>query len=139
MNVSVEFTTETKARPEKLWDILTNVEGWPSWQGTPYVKLSKPGRITEGSTFMATLGRMKWNLVVTKAEKPLKIIWAARCPGLKAVHEWEFKEEPEKTKIVTRENMTGWLLFLTYPMAKKNLAEADAKWLADLKTAAERS
>lgn len=137
MKISVEYSIEVQTRAEKLWDILADVEAWPSWQGTPFVKLSKPGRIAEGSTFAATLSGTKWNLVVMKAERPHKIIWAARRFGLKAVHEWEFKEEIEKTRVTTRENMTGWLLFLTYSIARKRLAAADEKWLADLKTTAE--
>lgn len=139
MKISVEFNTEVQTGAEKLWDILTNVEAWPSWQGTNFVKLSKPGRVVEGSTFEAALGGMKWELVVTQAEKPHKIIWTGRRLGLQAVHEWKFKEEAGKTRIITRENMTGWLLFLTYPIARKRLATTDEKWLADLKTTAERS
>ena len=139
MKISVEFVIEVQARAEKLWDVLTDVEAWHGWQGTPFVKLSKPGRIIEGSAFVAVLGGMKWNLVVTKADRPYKIIWEGRRLGLRAVHEWEFKEEQGKTKAVTRENMTGWLLILTYPIARQRLAEADEKWLADLKTTAERS
>jgi hypothetical protein len=84
-----------------------------------------------------TLGGMKWNLFVTKAERPHKIIWEGRRLGIKCVHEWEFKKENENTRVETRENMTGWFLFLTYPIARKRLAAADEKWLDDLKTAAE--
>jgi hypothetical protein len=137
MKISVEYSLEVQARAEKLWDVLTDVEAWPGWQGTPFVKLSKPGRIIEDSAFVAVLGGMKWNLVVTKADRPYKIIWEGRRLGLRAVHEWEFKEEQEKTRATTRENITGWLLFLTYPIARKRLAEADEKWLNDLKVKAE--
>ena len=55
MEIKVEYKVEVKAEAEKIWDILTDVESWPSWQGTPYVKLSAPGRIQEGSTFAASL------------------------------------------------------------------------------------
>jgi uncharacterized protein YndB with AHSA1/START domain len=137
MKVSVEFSTEVQASAEKLWVILTDVEVWPDWQGTTFIKLTKPGSVVEGSAFIATLGGMKWNLVMTKAERPHKIIWAAKRFGLNAIHEWEFKEEAGKTRVTTRENMTGWLLFLTYPIARKRLAAAEEKWLDDLKTAAE--
>lgn len=139
MKVSVEFTTEVQAGAQKIWDVLTDAEAWPTWQGTNFVKLSKPGRITEGSTFKASLGGVKWNLVVTKAEKPYKLIWEGRRSGLKGVHEWEFQEESGKTKAVTREDITGWLLFLTYPIARKRLAAADEKWLANLKVKAQSS
>lgn len=139
MSISVEYSLETKAKAEKLWDILTDVESWPRWQGTPFVKLSKPGQIMEGSTFVANLGGMRWNLAVTKAERPRKIVWIGRRLGLKGIHEWEFSGEEGKTKVVTRETMSGWMLCLIYPMAKKRLSSTDEKWLADLKKKAESS
>lgn len=139
MKISVEFATEVQARAEKIWDILTDVEGWLRWQGTPFIKLSKPGKIAEGSKFIATLGGIKWDLVVRKAERPYKIVWAGRRWGLRCVHEWEFKEEKNKTRAETRESMTSWLLFIIYPIARKRLANFDEKWLADLKATAEKS
>ena len=137
MSISVEFSLDVQAKAEKLWDILTDVGSWPSWQGTPFVKLSKPGPIREGSTFIANLGGLKWNLAVTKAERPRKIIWVGQRLGLKGIHEWEFEEEQGKTRATTRETMTGWLLFLIYPLVKKGLSNTDEKWLADLKAKAE--
>ena len=139
MTISVEYSLEVQAKAEKLWDILTDVDSWPSWQGTPFVKLSTPGSIMEGSTFVAKLGGLKWNLAVTKAERPRKIVWVGRRLGLKGIHEWEFNEAGGKTRVTTRENMTGWMLFLIYPIAKKGLSNTDEKWLADLKTRAENS
>ena len=139
MAISVEFSLDVQATAEKLWDILTDVESWPSWQGTPFVKLSEPGSIKEGSTFIANLGGLKWNIVVTTAERPHKIVWVGQNLGLKGVHGWEFNEEQGKTRATTRETMTGWLLFLTYPMVKKGLSKNDEKWLADLKARAESS
>lgn len=137
MGISVEYSLEVQAKAEKLWEILTDVESWPSWQGTPFVKVSKPGRITEGSTFVAILGGSKWNLAVTKAERPRKIVWVGRRLGLKGVHEWEFVEDQGKTRVTTRETITGWMLILIYPIVKKRLSHTDGKWLADFKVRAE--
>jgi len=138
MAISVEYRVEVKAGAEKIWGILTDVESWPSWQGTPYVKLSAPGRITEGSTFEANPGGLKWKLTVTSAQKPRNIVWEGRRLGVKAVHGWEFDEAGGKTTAVTKEKMTGWTLFLAYPMVKKRLSSTDDKWLADLKVRAEK-
>jgi len=101
------------------------------------VELSEPGQIREGSNFSAELGGLKWGLKVVKAERPNKILWVARCLGLKAIHEWEFNRVEGKTIVTTRESMTGWMLLLTYPKARKALSNTDQKWLNDLKARAE--
>ena len=137
MQINVEYKAEVKAGAEKIWDILTDVESWPSWQGTPYVRLSAPGRIKEGSTFVASLGGLRWKLTVTIAQKPRKIVWEGQQLGIKAVHGWEFDEAGGKTTAVTKEKMTGWTIFFSYPLVKKRLSNTDEKWLADLKAKAE--
>ncbi len=137
MEISVEYSLVVKAKVEKVWDILVDVGSWPRWQGTPFVKLSAPGPVKEGSTFIANLGGLKWDLVVTKAERPNKIVWVGQRMGLKGIHEWEFSQEDGKTRAITRESMTGWLLFLAYPIVKRRLSRTDEKWLADLKVIAE--
>jgi hypothetical protein len=135
--ISVEFAADVKATADKLWDILTDVDSWPQWQGTHFVKSSEHGRIKEGSIFTAELGGLKWDLKVTKAERPYKIVWGGKRLGIKAVHEWAFNEKDGKTIVTTRESMTGWILFLTSPKVRKILSSTDEKWLADLKIKAE--
>jgi uncharacterized protein YndB with AHSA1/START domain len=137
--VSVEFVLDIQAKPEKVWDILADVEAWPKWQGTDFVKLGAPAPIKEGSVFEANLGGMRWNITVTKAERPQRIIWVGKRPGLKGVHEWEFQEREEKTIATTRETMSGWMLIPLYFMARSGLSKTDSKWLADLKVRAESS
>jgi uncharacterized membrane protein len=135
--MAVEFSVEVGAGADKLWEILTDVDSWPQWQGTHFVKLSEPGRITEGSNFIAELAGSKWQLKVTKAEKPNRIVWVGRRPGLKAVHEWEFNEVEGKTLVTTKESMRGWMLFLAHRRARTILSNTDGKWLNDLKARAE--
>ena len=135
--VKVEFAADVKAKAERLWDVLADVNSWTEWLETSYAKSIVTGSLNEGSTFSAELGGIKWNLSVTKAERSKKICWMGQRFGIKAVHEWEFFDEGEKTRVVTRERMSGWILFLTYPVIKLRLSKYDEKWLADLKSKAE--
>lgn len=135
--IKVEFSAVVAAKAERLWDIITNVQSWPEWQGTSYIKPDKAGPLKEGSAFVAELGGVKWNLSVTKADMPCSICWEGRILGLNAVHAWEFHEEEGKTRVVTRESMYGWLLFLTYPIIKRRLQKYDDRWLVALKSKAE--
>jgi hypothetical protein len=135
--IKVEFTMDVQAKSERLWDVLTDVQIWTHWMETPYAKLVTSGPLGEGSKFSAKLGGIKWKLSVIKARRPEKICWMGQRFGVKAIHEWEFFEGPEKTRVITRESMSGWILLLTYPLIKARLSKYDAKWLADLKTRAE--
>jgi hypothetical protein len=135
--IKVEFTADVKAKAERLWSILTDIQSWNQWLDTSYTKSITQGLLNEGSIFSAELGGIKWNIAVIKAKRPEKLCWAGQRFGIKAVHDWEFYEGEEKTKIVTRESMSGWILFLIYPVIKSRLSKYDEKWLADLKTRAE--
>jgi uncharacterized protein YndB with AHSA1/START domain len=135
--IRVEFTTDIQATADKLWDILTDVDSWPQWQGTQFVELSEPGRVKKGSKFTAELGGRKWALKVTRAERPFDICWQGRNLGIEAIHDWKFSEELEGTRAVTSETMSGWGLFLLYPIVKRRLSKYDEKWLFDLKLKAE--
>lgn len=136
--INVEFKTNVKAKAERLWDIPANVKSWSEWQGTSYINPIPPNPVKEGSTFKVELGGLKWNLNVTKAERPKSICWVGRRIGLQGIHEWEFLEEGGVTKVVTRETMSGWMLLPLYPVVKSKLPKTDERWLADLKSKAER-
>lgn len=135
--IKFEYSLETQATAEKLWDIIVDVKSWPEWQGTSYIKPVTTGLVKEGSTFVAELGGLKWNITVIKAERPYRVCWIGRRVGLKGIHEWEFLDQGGNTKAVTRESMSGWMLIPLSPIIRKGLAKTDKKWLIDLKSRAE--
>jgi uncharacterized protein YndB with AHSA1/START domain len=137
--ISVEFVTEIQAKPEKIWDILADVEGWPKWQDTDFAKLITPPPLKQSSKFVADLGGMRWDLTVIKANRPQNIAWVATRPGLKGVHSWRLNEREGKTVVTTDETMSGWLAATLYLMVRYQLSKTDKKWLADLKVKAESS
>jgi hypothetical protein len=135
--INVEYSLEVQATAEKLWDIIIDVKSWPDWQGTSFVRLAVPSPIREGSTFLAELGGVKWNITIVKADRPHRVVWIGQSMGLKGIHEWEFDEQAERTRVITRESMSGWTLISLFPIIRKGLAKTDKKWLADLKSRAE--
>ena len=137
--VSVEFVLDIQAKPEKVWDILADVEAWPKWQGTDFTRLITPAPLKEGSKFEANLGGLRWDLTVIEANRPRSITWGAKRPGLNAVHSWEFQEREGRTVATTKETMSGWMMAFVYFMARSGVSKTDSKWLADLKVRAESS
>jgi hypothetical protein len=136
--MKVEYHTEVNCTAERLWDVLTNAEAWPEWQGTSYIE-PPSGPLQTGTSFPVELGGMKWTVTVTEANRPTRLVWVGRRTGLRGVHEWEFVERGTKSEAVTRETVSGWMLPLLYPIARKRLPQTDEKWLADLKGRAESS
>jgi hypothetical protein len=133
--MKVEYRTEVRSTPDRLWDILTDVKVWPEWQDTSCVE-PPPGPLHKGSSFGAELGGLKWTLHITEADKPRKLVWTGRRRGLKGVHEWELARMGEKTEVVSRETLSGWMLPLVY-IAKKRVTEGVQAQLAGLKSSAE--
>ena len=137
--IGIEFVAEIQAKQEKIWDILADVENWPKWQGTDFVKLGTPAPLKDSSKFVANLGGMRWDLTVIEANRPRSITWGARRLGLKAVHGWEFQERGGKTVATTKETISGWMVLPGYFVIRRTLSRVDKKWLADLKARAESS
>jgi hypothetical protein len=125
------------AKPEQIWDILTDVKDWPLWQVASHVE-PPAGPLCEGATFQAELSGRTWQITVTEADRPHRLVWVGRTRGLSAVHEWSFvREAVDTSEVVTKETVSGWMLPLAYPLTKRRIARDDARWLTDLTRMAE--
>ena len=137
--IRVRYSVETTATPEKLWDILADVDAWPQWQGTSSAKLLTPGPLKLGSTFRAELGGPTWVKTMIEIDRPNKMTWWGSFIGMKAIHGWEFQEEEGRTIAKTWEDMSGVTLLLLYLPIRIALQRYDRKWLENLKARAESS
>jgi uncharacterized protein YndB with AHSA1/START domain len=135
--VKVEYSTEAESTAERLWEILTDVKAWPEWQGTSYVE-PPAGPLQKGSTFVAELGGHRWNLTVTEADRPRRLVWTGRHMGLEAVHEWEFAQTGGRTRAISRDSVSGWMLLFIHAMVERRVSDTDANWPVRLKFRAER-
>jgi hypothetical protein len=134
--ITAEYRVDVESTAASLWDILADVKAWPEWQGTSYVD-PPVGPLQKGSTFVAELGGHRWNLTVTRADRPQRLSWVSRQMGLEVIHDWEFAEIEGKTRVASRDSMSGWMLLFARGMVEKKVSQTDEKWLADLKAKAE--
>ena len=136
------YTTSTTidAPPDRIWDLLTNAEAWPSWNTTI---LSIEGPIVVGEKVKL---RVKLNpkrtfaLTVVEMSPPTKMIWADGMPfGLfTGTRTYTIEPADDATVFEMTEVYTGLLSSLicrTIP----DMTEAFDEFAAGLRSAAESS
>jgi len=134
VKASVEITIQ--APPDKVWGLLTDVQGWPRWYAA-ITDTAVAGPVQTGTEFSWKMGgnsiHSKFGLVTPTAV----LAWSGKALGAKAVHVWKLQPLAEnRTLVHVDESMDGVLLQAFYSSQK--LKEGDQAWLDALKVAAER-
>jgi hypothetical protein len=134
---SVERTID--ARPQRVWELLTDADGYPSWN--PAV-VSLNGRIADGETIklVATVnpGRT-FTLAVSGVEPPSAMVWSDGMPlGLfRAVRTFSLRTvDFDRTEFSMQERYSGPMAGLIV-RAIPDLSESFAQFADGLKDAAE--
>jgi uncharacterized protein YndB with AHSA1/START domain len=97
---------EIDAEPAAVWDVLSDIESWPTWN--PEVKsVSLEGELTEGTEFHWKAGGFRISSTLRYVEPPHTIVWTGRMMGLDAVHVWRLEEEQGATRVRTEESWNG--------------------------------
>jgi uncharacterized protein YndB with AHSA1/START domain len=125
------------APPEIVWDVLTTLDGWPTWN--PDVKsMSVQGEVTEGSTFRWKAGPGTVTSTIRRVE-PLRLIaWTGRTLGIKAVHVWRLEPWDGNTFVRTEESFEGLPARVFRGALQKTLDRTLEDGLQRLKAEAER-
>jgi uncharacterized protein YndB with AHSA1/START domain len=135
--VVAESELEIEARPEAVWDVLTNVEEWPSWN--PDVKsVSVQGKLEEGSTFRWKAGPGTIKSTIQQVDPPSRIAWTGTTFGIKAVHVYVLEPRGAKTLVRTTETYDGLVARLFRKQLRKTLDRALVEGLQHLKAELER-
>jgi uncharacterized protein YndB with AHSA1/START domain len=135
--VVAESELEIEARPEAVWDVLTNVEEWPTWN--PDVKsVSVQGKLEEGSTFRWKAGPGTIKSTIQQVDPPSRIAWTGTTFGIKAVHVYVLEPRGAKTLVRTTETYDGLVARLFSKQLRKTLDRALVEGLQHLKAELER-
>ena len=142
MNANREATAfgaseiEIAADQDAVWDVLTDFEGWPTWN--PDVKaLSIDGDVSPGTNFKWKSGPASITSTIQRVERPRLIAWTGKTFGMSAIHVYRLDVRDGGTVVHTEESFEGWLARLLRGQMRKTLQNALDSGLRHLKTGVE--
>jgi len=128
---------EIAANSEIVWDVLTAIDRWPSWN--PDVKaVSMSGAVTEGTEFRWKSGPRTITSTIRRVESPRLIAWTGKTFGIKANHTWRLEPRDGKAIVRTKESWEGLVTRIFRARMHKTLQNAIDSGLRHLKAEAER-
>ena len=128
---------EIAAAQEVAWDVLTEIEGWPSWN--PEVKsVSMDGGLGEGAVFRWKSGPGTITSTIEAVEAPRRIAWSGTSFGIKAIHVHTLEPQNGGTLVRTEESYDGLVARLFHGLLQKTLDKTLRGGLEHLKAEAER-
>jgi uncharacterized protein YndB with AHSA1/START domain len=127
-----------RAPIETIWDIQTDVAGWPRWQ--PDVDAAEAdGPLAVGSVFRWQTAGLDITSTVVEVDAPRRIVWGGPAQGIVAVHVWVLDEQPDGVLVRTDESWEGDPVTAQVEMMQGALDGSLRSWLENLKRAAEDS
>jgi uncharacterized protein YndB with AHSA1/START domain len=129
--------TDIAAGRDVVWDVLTGIEQWPSWN--PDVKsVSMAAALAEGSEFRWKAGPGTITSTLEHVEAPRRVAWSGKTLGLKAMHVYVLEARNGTTLVRTEESYDGLVARLFRARLQKTLDGALESGLRHLKAEAER-
>ena len=125
------------ARPEIVWDTLTDLTSWPRWM--PGVKaVHVDGPIQVGTRFQWKAGPGTIRSEIVESDRPRSVGWKGRTLGIDAVHLWRLDEQGGSCRVFTEESWRGLLARLLRGSMSKTVRKALDDGLPAMKEEAER-
>jgi len=129
--------TEVAAAREVVWDVLTGIKHWPSWN--PDVRsVSMHGALSAGSEFRWKAGPGTITSTLEHVEPPRRVAWSGKALCLKAMHVYALEARNGMTLVRTEESYDGLVARLFRARLQKTLDGALESGLRHLKAEAER-
>ena len=129
--------TEIAAARDVVWEVLTGIERWPSWN--PDVKsVSMHGALSEGSVFRWKSGSGTITSTLEHVEAPRRVAWTGKAFGLNAIHIYALEARDGITVVRTEESHDGFIARLFRARLQKTLDLALESGLRHLKAESER-
>lgn len=128
------------APAERVWDLLADVERWPSWY-----RACRWVRVIEYASGEGGAQAFEWKAypvelrsTVVRSDRPRSFVFDAVARGLYALHAISLEAAPDgaSTRVVSHEIQRGWLPWLGRPIIARQLRSSHEAWLDDLARAA---
>lgn len=125
------------APAQHVWAVLADVDRWPAWR-QKVSRSNLKGSLLPGNGFSWTVDGTDIHSRLAIVEPGSRISWTGNAMGLTAIHVWTFRPlGAGKVLVRTSESMRGFPSSLFY--SSDDLHAANARWLGELKRAAEQA
>ena len=127
--IEVHNEITAPAAAERVWDLLADVEGWPSWyRACRWVRVESAGR------FRWKAHPIALRSTVVASDRPDSFTFIADARGLHAEHAFTLRPAPDGlgTVVLSHETQTGPLPWLGRVVLGPLLHATTQAWLADL-------
>lgn len=125
------------ASPEKIYQIMSDVNHWSTWNKDiqePVMKVP----FQKGNSFDWKSGGLTIRSTLHTAIPYRKIGWSGPAFGAFAIHNWTLVPNRNYTTVIVEESMEGWLVSMLRKKFQSHLEQSLQLWLKDLKTEAEK-
>jgi carbon monoxide dehydrogenase subunit G len=126
------------AEREKVWSILTDINGWSKWQAE-IKTASLEGEPIPGNTFTWHSGGTLIRSKIHTNHPSSNFGWTGGMPGLRAVHNWILENNDGQTVVKVEESMEGLLAKFLRSKLNRTLEESLESWLSLLKKQSEKT
>lgn len=134
--VLAKMSIRIQASPDKVWQVLSNVNAWPQWQ-SDISKAEMQGKLQAGSTFIWKSNGAIIKSTLHTVQAPNTLGWTGKSLGINAIHNWYLIADQEYCLVKVEESMEGLLAWLLKGMMNRNLEKGMRNWLELLKKVCE--
>jgi hypothetical protein len=142
-----EKWVDVDASAKEIWDQVVDVASWPSWK--PFITKASVGggyeSLGNGTTIKFSIlpggpAAVPLSAKITEFNSPHKLSWTGGVPGVvHAVHSFEFTEIGGKTRVTSKEEFTGALIwFLKLMISEDDLNKLHEQWVQAIKRRVEK-
>lgn len=131
-SVIAKDTIVINAPIEKVWNVLTGIDGWPQWQ-TGVTKAVIKGSLQKGTDFEWESKGINFSSTIHTCNHYKSFGWTGTTFGAQAIHNWTFKEREGKTLVIVEESLEGILPTIMKHTFQSDLEKGMKRSLEDLR------
>ena len=125
------------ADPETVWELLTDLERWPTWK-SDVRSVALHGALRPGTIFVWKAGPGTITSTLQEVDRPRAIGWTGSTFGVKAIDAFRLEASGDGTLVSEAESWEGFVARLFPRRLRKTLRSSLDDGLAELKAEAER-
>jgi uncharacterized protein YndB with AHSA1/START domain len=134
---SSQAQIQIAATPERVWDLLANIDQWPKWNVLVQTAVLS-GPLHPGSVFKWTSKGLTIISTLQEVAPNQRLTWTGKAFGTRAIHTWEIAGTDQGVVLRTTESFDGWLPRLMPKTMQRTLDETLPSWLKAIKSEVER-